>query len=200
MGRGARAGMTSDDPSHEAPHDPRPPSMFRRPTDVPEALPPIRGSELLSILHTKWIDLQPPAEVPSTSPWHRLLRRSRRVGARVMRRGDHDLLGDLIRAVDAIAGRCDELGRAHRDDRHERRRHGAYLRGGHRPGPGRPRTAAGGQAGTRGPRQAMGEPSPPVSTLVLSRHWRRTNSEISFVTRSLAGAASRFGRITDLRP
>ena len=42
----------------------------------------------------------------------------------------------------------------------------------------------------------MGEPSPPVSTLVLSRHWQRTNSEISFVTRSLAGAASRFGRIT----
>ena len=42
----------------------------------------------------------------------------------------------------------------------------------------------------------MGEPSPRISTLVLSRHWQRTNSEISFVTRSLAGAASRFGRIT----
>jgi len=42
----------------------------------------------------------------------------------------------------------------------------------------------------------MDDPSPPVSTLVLSRHWQRTNSEISFVTRSLAGAASRFGRVT----
>jgi hypothetical protein len=46
----------------------------------------------------------------------------------------------------------------------------------------------------------MGDPSPPFSTLVLSRHWHDTNSEISFVIRSLAGAASRLGRITVCTP
>src|SRR6202035_4950743 len=51
-----------------------------------------------------------------------------------------------------------------------------------------------------GPRRAMGDPSPPVSTLVLSRHWHDPHSEISFVIRSLAGAASRLGRITVCTP
>jgi hypothetical protein len=46
----------------------------------------------------------------------------------------------------------------------------------------------------------MGDPSPPASKLVLSRHWHDTNSEISFVIRSLAGAASRLGRITVCTP
>ncbi len=101
--------MTNDGRQHEAHPDPRPPSMFSRPTDVPEVLPPIRGSELLSIVHTKWAGAHTPAEVPVTSAWHKLLRRSRRVGARVMGRRDHELLGDLIRAVDAVAARCDDL-------------------------------------------------------------------------------------------
>jgi len=83
--------------------------MFRRPTDVPDPLPPIRGSELLSIVHTKWLGLHAAAEDPPASAWQKLLRRSRRVGARMTGRGDHELLGDLIRAVDAIAARCDDL-------------------------------------------------------------------------------------------
>jgi hypothetical protein len=83
--------------------------MFRRPTDVPDALLPIRGSELLSTVHTKWARGHTPAEVPAGRGWQRILRRSRGVGARVMGRGDHELLGDLIRAVDAVAARCDDL-------------------------------------------------------------------------------------------
>jgi hypothetical protein len=83
--------------------------MFRRPTDAPDALLPIRGSELLSIVHTKWACMHAPAEVPAAHGWQRILRRSRQVGARVMGRNDHHLLGDLIRAVDAVAARCDDL-------------------------------------------------------------------------------------------
>jgi hypothetical protein len=109
MGRRARPPVTHDDPSNGAPRDPRPPSMFRRPTDAPDALLPIRGSEPLSIVHTKWARMHTPAEDPAARGWQRILRRSRGVAARVIGRGDHELLGDLIRAVDAVATRCDEL-------------------------------------------------------------------------------------------
>jgi hypothetical protein len=83
--------------------------MFSRPTDAPVALPPIRGSELLSVVHTKWARMHTRGEVTEEPGWQRILRRSRRVGARVMGRGDLELLGDLIRAIDAVAARCDDL-------------------------------------------------------------------------------------------
>src|SRR5580704_11044413 len=57
-----------------------------------------------------------------------------------------------------------------------------------------------GRTRDRGLPHEMGDPSPSVSTLVLSRHWHDTSSEISFVIRSLAGAASRLGRITICTP
>ncbi|MBV8463948.1 MAG: hypothetical protein JO368_11670 [Acidimicrobiales bacterium] len=76
---------------------------------MPETLPPLRGSELLSAVHTRWADLHAGAEATAYSVWSRLARRARRVGSQVTGRGERALLGDLIRAVDAVAARCDEL-------------------------------------------------------------------------------------------
>ena len=46
----------------------------------------------------------------------------------------------------------------------------------------------------------MSEPGPERATLFLSRAWRRTGSEVSFVTRALAGAVSRTSAVTVLVP
>lgn len=85
-----------------------PPEMFRRPSDPPEPLPPVRGSEAITALHNEWARLHAaPAPAPTLS--QRLRRTVRAQTARMGLGSDRKLLGDLIRAVDAVAARCDQL-------------------------------------------------------------------------------------------
>lgn len=83
------------------------PHMFQRPSDPPEPLPPLRAGEDIGRLHTEWARVH---ESPgNTDALAGRLRNRASVAARVARGADHGLIGDLIRAVDAIAARVDEL-------------------------------------------------------------------------------------------
>jgi hypothetical protein len=83
------------------------PSMFKRSADVPDPLPSIRHAEPLAQLHREWIRISTPLAGQSTSPWHRLVR----LGRRIASPGgvDREMIADLIRAIDAVAARCDEI-------------------------------------------------------------------------------------------
>lgn len=82
--------------------------MFRRPSDPSDPLPPLRGSDLIVTLHTEWARMHAePTEGEALGP--RLRNRTRSVTSRIVGGADHRFLGDLVRAVDAIATRCDEL-------------------------------------------------------------------------------------------
>ena len=86
----------------------KPPVMFRRPSDPPEPLPSLRSSEHIVRLHTEWARLHATlAESEALSA--RLRATARSAASRLVGGDDHQLLGDVVRAVDAIAGRCDEL-------------------------------------------------------------------------------------------
>lgn len=97
------------DPPHKTPGDGDAPSMFSRPTDAPDPLPPLRGSEHVEALHREWQHLNAPAAGADAEPWRRLGRRARRYVNRGLGSADHDVVADLIRAVDAVSARCDEL-------------------------------------------------------------------------------------------
>jgi hypothetical protein len=86
----------------------KPPAMFRRPSDPPEPLPPLRASENIVKLHTEWARLHAaPTEDEALAT--RLGTKARSIASRVIAGADHQLLGDVVRAIDAIAARCDEL-------------------------------------------------------------------------------------------
>jgi hypothetical protein len=97
------------DPPHQTPEDGDAPSMFSRPTDAPDPLPPLRGSEHVEALHRQWQNLNAPPAMNEVEPWRRLGRRARRYVHRGLGSADHDVVADLIRAVDAVSARCDEL-------------------------------------------------------------------------------------------
>lgn len=82
--------------------------MFRRPSDPPEPLPPLAGSEHIAGLHSEWarLDATPGAGAPLGA---RIRQRARAATFHVARRATAELLADLVRAVDAVAVRCDEL-------------------------------------------------------------------------------------------
>jgi hypothetical protein len=82
--------------------------MFRRPSDPPELPVPIRGSEAITALHAEWARLHA-APVASGSLVERLRRTVRAQTSRIGLGNDRKLSGDLIRAVDAVAARCDDL-------------------------------------------------------------------------------------------
>lgn len=85
-----------------------PPVMFRRPSDPPETLPSLRSNEHIVKLHTEWARLhETPAASRASSA--RVRTKARSVVSRLLGTADHQLLGDVVRAVDAIAVRCDEL-------------------------------------------------------------------------------------------
>jgi hypothetical protein len=85
-----------------------PPAMFRRPSDPAEPLPSLRSNQYIVKLHTEWARLHAtPGETPTPSA--RLRGKARSAVSRLVGTADHQLLGDVVRAVDAIAGRCDEL-------------------------------------------------------------------------------------------
>lgn len=82
--------------------------MFRRPSDPPETLPSLRSNEHIVKLHTEWARLhETPAASRASSA--RVRTKARSVVSRLLGTADHQLLGDVVRAVDAIAVRCDEL-------------------------------------------------------------------------------------------
>jgi hypothetical protein len=85
-----------------------PPVMFRRPSDSPEPLPSLRANEHIVKLHTEWARLHATPDAPQ-APSARLRAKARTVVSRLLGTADHQLLGDVVRAVDAIAVRCDEL-------------------------------------------------------------------------------------------
>ncbi len=83
--------------------------MLSRTTDAPDALEPIRASDLVGRLHTAWQRAAGRDTGPPDAPSGRLRAKSRAGIERIRGRADHELIGDLIRAVDAIAARCDEI-------------------------------------------------------------------------------------------
>jgi len=92
-----------------APGDEPPPAMFDRPTDVTDPLPPVRGSEHVASLHAAWGRMAASEAVPETSAWRRVGRKARSLADRGLGRPDREVMANLIRAVDAVAARCDEL-------------------------------------------------------------------------------------------
>jgi hypothetical protein len=83
--------------------------MLRRPADAPSPFDPVRANENLRTLHEGWARLYGHPSNTSSSPtqWQRVrgkLRRSLPFGA-----ADRELIGVLIRTVDALAQRCDEI-------------------------------------------------------------------------------------------
>lgn len=85
-----------------------PPRMFSRPTDPPEQLPSLRGGPTVSKLHTEWARRR--GNESSAPKWRRAVYRVRSGVLRRVGGGDVETLADLVRAVDALAERCDELG------------------------------------------------------------------------------------------
>ncbi len=85
-----------------------PPVMFRQPSDPPEALPPLRSNQHIVRLHTEWARLHTtPAASKALSA--RLRGKAHSAVSRLVGTADHQLLGDVVRAIDAITKRCDEL-------------------------------------------------------------------------------------------
>ena len=112
------------------------------------------------------------------------------------------MIADLIRAIDAVAARCDVI--ADRLDHQNVVVNDAVtifgeeltrLRAESAPGARGRRTAA-----TIRLRPPMSEPGTERATLFLSRAWKQPGSELSFVTRALAGAVSRTSPVTVLVP
>jgi hypothetical protein len=82
------------------------PRMFRRPSDVGQTFAPLRNSREIMKLHREWIiRIVPPAK-PSAG--QRAIRVVRRVANRTGS-VDREIIADVIRAIDALANRCDEL-------------------------------------------------------------------------------------------
>jgi hypothetical protein len=85
-----------------------PPRMFRLPTDPPEHLQSLRAGDQITRLHTEWARRR--AASPKTdSVGTRVRSRVKVFAAQVTGADDRRFLGDLVRAVDAVAIRCDEL-------------------------------------------------------------------------------------------
>lgn len=82
-----------------------PPDMFRRPTDPPDPLPLLRAEGSVVEMHREWARMH--GDPSPESFMHRLRSGARKVRARI--RGDDHYLGYVVRAVDDVAARCDEL-------------------------------------------------------------------------------------------
>jgi hypothetical protein len=85
------------------------PSMFRRAADVHDPLPPVRQADDVVKLHREWIRISTPQAAQSRAPWRRLVRLVRRVVGKGPGAVDREMIADLIRAIDAVAARCDVI-------------------------------------------------------------------------------------------
>lgn len=99
-------GKLSDHHPPLVPQEDAPPSMFQRSSDVPSPLQHVRHGEQISKLHSEWIVRIVPPVRPSAG--QRAIRVIRRVSNRTGS-VDREIVADLIRAIDALANRCDEL-------------------------------------------------------------------------------------------
>jgi hypothetical protein len=99
------SGPLSPDERNEEP----PPSMFRRVADVHDPLPPVRQAEDVVKLHREWIRISAPRGEQSRALWPRLVRLVRRIARRGPGAVDREMIADLIRAIDAVAARCDVI-------------------------------------------------------------------------------------------
>jgi hypothetical protein len=86
-----------------------PPRMFARPTEAADPLAPIRASEPVTRLHDEWARMHGRSPAESISVRAQIRGKLRSGLQRLLGRADHEFLGDLVRAVDALAARCDEL-------------------------------------------------------------------------------------------
>jgi hypothetical protein len=85
-----------------------PPDMFDRPTEAPPPLEPVRSSEDITTMHAEWARRDVASRTKASS-WHRVVRKTRSAADRMLGRADNQMMGDLIRAIDTVAMRCDEL-------------------------------------------------------------------------------------------
>ncbi len=81
--------------------------MFRRPTDPPAPLPPVRGGEQIVQMHVECARLHEASDETTSFARH-LRARASSIASRVGGR-DRRFLGFVVRAVDDVATRCDEL-------------------------------------------------------------------------------------------
>ena len=101
-------GELSDHPSPAERSDATP-RMFQRASDVHVPLPPVRQDAQLVKLHREWVRVTAPPAGPSTALRSRLVRLVRRLTNRGPGGFDREMIGDLIRAIDAVAARCDAI-------------------------------------------------------------------------------------------
>jgi len=83
-----------------------PPVLLARPADVPPPLDPLRDASAIRSLHSEWARLHGAPATPVTQ-WKRVTRKLRQTLA--LGSTDRELIGALIRGVDLIAARCDEI-------------------------------------------------------------------------------------------
>jgi hypothetical protein len=96
----------SDNPSPSAQSDDMAPRMFQRAADISDRLEALRHSPEFARLHSEWLIRIVPPEKPSVG------QRGIRVVRRILNRWqsvDREIIADVIRAIDALAARCDEL-------------------------------------------------------------------------------------------
>ncbi len=96
----------SDDLSPSARSDDVTPRMFKRSADLSDRLEALRHSAEFSRLHSEWLIRIVPPVKPSVG------QRGIRVVRRILNRWqsvDREIIADVIRAIDALALRCDEL-------------------------------------------------------------------------------------------
>jgi hypothetical protein len=99
----------SDHPTSNVQPDDAAPVMFKRQSDVPDPMPSVRHGQQVAKVHREWMRIIAPPSGQSGSPRRRLSRMARWIGNRVQGSVDQVFIADLIRAVDAVAARCDEL-------------------------------------------------------------------------------------------
>lgn len=85
------------------------PVMFKRQSDVPDPMPSVRHGDQVAQLHREWIRITAPLSAGSRSPKQRLGHMMRRFANRLPGTVDQVFIADMIRAVDAVAARCDEI-------------------------------------------------------------------------------------------
>jgi len=99
----------SDRHSSNMQSDEAAPVMFQRQSDVPDPMPSVRHGEQVATLHREWIRITTPAAEQGRSLRQRLGAMVRRIASRFPGSVDQAFIADMIRAIDAVAARCDEI-------------------------------------------------------------------------------------------
>jgi len=70
---------------------------------------PVRQADDVVKLHREWVRISTPQAGQSRALWSRLVRVARRIASRGPGAVDREMIADLIRAIDAVAARCDVI-------------------------------------------------------------------------------------------